>query len=149
MALFRQFYLKIAIFGLKVKIFDTCQNLKFKNIIEFWRKNSNEMICEISSKINFWTIIWLLQQCDARILVRSSLLLRLIMMMIGRRRSELLMRFQRLCTLQTLVANLSSTFEWGQKKSWMWQKIGTKLNSSIEDSRRRSIANFAIRIWLL
>ena len=97
--------------------------------------------------VEFAAIRW--EWCDARILVRSSLLLRLIMMMIGRRRSELLMRFQRLCTLQTLVANLSSTFEWGQKKSWMWQKIGTKLNSSIEDSRRRSIANFAIRIWLL
>ena len=64
--------------------------------------------------------------CALRSLLSLSLL---IMMMIGRE-EELLMRCQRLCTLQTLVANLSSTFEWGQKKSWMWQKIGTKLNSS-------------------
>ena len=61
--------------------------------------------------------------------ISSFFLSLLIMMMIGRE-EELLMRCQRLCTLQTLVANLSSTFEWGQKKSWMWQKIGTKLNSS-------------------
>ena len=39
------------------------RHLKFKNIFEFWRKNSNQMICKISSKFNFWTKIGLLTQC--------------------------------------------------------------------------------------